>query len=95
MLDLKAVAGNKVTLWTIIVVLLGGGSYVTINENPVYDVLDKRYWKISSQYITQEFAIEDELLEIQHRIDNGAATEEDIIRKAVLEDRLRRLQSFK
>ena len=38
-----------------------------------------------------QFEIEDELGEIQERIDNGTATAQDVKRKAILKDRLKRI----
>ena len=89
---LENVTGKKVTIGTVLLVLLGGGGYISINKNPVYDILDDRYWTIAAQNIEIEFAIEDELAQIQRHIDNGTVTNDELIRKAVLEERLKRLE---
>lgn len=89
---LEKVARQKVTIGTVLLLLVGGGSYFGTTSNPVYDILDQRYWTIAAQNIELEFAIEDELTQIQRHIDNGTVTNDELIRKAVLEERLKRLE---
>ena len=80
-------------MWTaiaaIIAALSGGGGYAAYEGLII--VLDQRYVTISSQNKELKFAIEDEIAEIQRRIDKGAENEDDRIRKAVLEERLKQL----
>jgi len=52
---------------------------------------DNTYVTVASQNKALQFEIEDELDAINERIENGTATTQDIKRKAVLEDRLKRI----
>jgi hypothetical protein len=52
---------------------------------------DSTYVTIASQNKALRFEIEDEIAMINERIQAGTATQSDIRRKAVLEDRLRNL----
>ena len=88
----EKVTRQKVTIGTVLLLVVGSASYMSASTNPVYDVLDRRYVTIAAQNIELEFAIEDELAQIQRHIDNGTATNDELIRKAVLEERLKRLE---
>ena len=52
---------------------------------------DNTYVTVASQNKALQFEIEDELNQIYERIENGTATAQDLKRKAVLEDRLKRI----
>jgi len=52
---------------------------------------DTTYVTVASQNKALQFEIEDELHQIYVRIENGTATAQDMERKAVLEDRLKRI----
>jgi len=73
-----------------IIAFISGGSGLAVFEAVTY-LGDQRWVTIASQNKELKFSIEDELAEIQHKIDTGKATEQDRIRKAVLEERLKQL----
>lgn len=77
------------TITAIVALLSGGGGYAAF-EGLIY-MADQRYVTIASQNKELKFAIEDELAEIQARIDKGVDTEADRIRKGVLKERLKQL----
>ena len=49
------------------------------------------FMTIASQNLKLLYAVEDEMVEIQNRIDNGTATSEDLQRMATLKERRRNL----
>jgi hypothetical protein len=84
--------GDK-KMWTTIlaiVAFLSGGSGLAVYEAVIY-LGDQRWVTITSQNKALKFEIEDELADIQAKIEMGTATERDRIRKAVLEERLKQL----
>jgi hypothetical protein len=88
----EEITGKKVTIGTVLVLLAAGTGYIGATGNPVYDILDRRYVTIASQNIELQFNIEDELAQIERDIERGTATTDDLIRKGVLEERLKRLE---
>ena len=52
---------------------------------------DHTYITIASQNLKLLYSVEDELAAIQRKIDNGTATNNDMLRKATLEERKRHL----
>ncbi|GAG40231.1 unnamed protein product [marine sediment metagenome] len=54
---------------------------------------DKRWYTMASRNLDLQWAIEDEMGQIDVRIRAGTATDADHIRRAVLVDRLKRLLS--
>ena len=86
---------KKTMYWILAVLGLGGSGTFVATTNPLYQVLDQRYVTqdahLALESLKIEFDIRDELAEIQRRIDKGEETTGDLIRKAVLEDRLRRV----
>ena len=69
----------------------GWASFAAIHEYAL-EQGDQRWVTIASQNLQLEYDIEDELVDIQRKIDNGKASTEDLIRKAVLEERLKQLE---
>jgi len=90
--ELEKITGKKVTIGTLLALVLGSGGYISVAGNPVYGLLDDRYVTIAAQNVELQFNIEDELAQIQRHIDNGSVTNDELIRKAVLEERLKRLE---
>ena len=90
--ELDQITGKKVTIGTLLALVLGSGGYISVAGNPLYDILDDRYVTIAAQNIELQFNIEDELAQIQRHIDNGTVTNDELVRKAVLEERLKRLE---
>ena len=90
--ELDQITGKKVTIGTLLALVLGSGGYISVAGNPLYDILDDRYVTIAAQNIKLQLNIEDELAQIQRHIDNGTVTNDELIRKAVLEERLKRLE---
>ena len=82
------------TVWGTIVLLVGGGggytSYELVKDHAI-DVGNDHWVTLASQNLDLRFETEDELATIQRKIDRGTATEDDRIRQAVLEERLKRL----
>jgi hypothetical protein len=86
---------------TAVSILVGAGGWVAVEAGVMWH--DTKYIKVDSgPYLTilafneiqnneLRFDIEDDLAAINERIANGTATPQDIRRKAVLEDRLKRL----
>ena len=87
--------GKKVTIWTLLVLLFTGGGYTGFDMAVDYAVEqgDKRWVTVISMDKKLRWDIEDELSQIQIKIDRGTSTTDDLIRKAVLEDRLRQLEN--
>ena len=81
---------KKMGMWAVIVALVSsGGGYATVDI--VLELGDDRWVTIASQNLNTRFATEDEIAQIQRRIDKGIETEDDRIRMAVLKERLKRL----
>jgi hypothetical protein len=81
---------KKMGIWAAIIALVsGGGGYATMDA--ALELGDQRWVTISSQNLELRFDTEDELAQIQRRIENGTDTEYDRIRRAVLQERLKRL----
>lgn len=90
---MKDDAVKRMTVWGILAFLVTGGSgYVASDPDLLFAIPDQRYVKIADQNLKYQWDIEDELAQIQKKIDNGTATTDDLVRKGVLEDRLRRLK---
>lgn len=81
---------QTISIWTVIAGLGGGGGYYAVDA--LLDLGDQRWVTIASQNVQIEFDIEDEIAQIEIWIRNGTATSDDMIRKAVLQDRLKRLK---
>ena len=77
------------TITAIVALLSGGGGYAAF-EGLIY-MAAQRYVTIASQNKELKFAIEDEIADIQARIDAGVDTERDRTRLAVLQERLKQL----
>jgi len=77
------------SITAIAALLSGGGGYAAF-EGLIY-MADQRYVTIASQNKELKFAIEDEIADIQARIDAGVDTERDRTRLAVLQERLKQL----
>ncbi len=86
---------NDMGIWRTIVLLAGGGggytTYDLIKEHAISEG-NKIWVTLASQNLETRFNIEDELAEIQRKIDKGEETTGDLIRKAVLEERLKQLE---
>ena len=84
---------KQMSVYALIAALIsGGGGYGSYEVfNFLVEQGDDRWVTIASQNQELMFDIEDELGEIQRRIDKGEETVDDLIRKAVLEERLRGL----
>ena len=63
--------------------------YVSRHEDPPYDNV---YVTVASQNLKILFDTQDELDQLESKMDNGIATVEDIARIATLKERLRNLQ---
>ena len=81
-------------LGAIVMVVGGGGGYTSyeILKNHAIDEGNKIWVTLASQNVDTRFRIEDEIAEIQRKIDKGIEDEDDRIRKAVLEERLKQLE---
>jgi hypothetical protein len=86
---------KQMTLYAAILALVTGSggwaSFAVIQEYALKQG-DERWVTISSQNLELEYEIEDELSDIQNKIDRGEATTENLIRKAVLQERLKQLE---
>jgi hypothetical protein len=74
---------------TAVAVMTGAVGWAAVDAAVTWG--DIRYVTVAAQNKALRFDIEDELAAINHRIANGSATSQDLQRKAVLEDRLKRL----
>ena len=84
-------ATKTISIWAVVAALSGGSGVYAVDA--LLDMGDHRWVTIASQNVQIRFDIEDEITRIKRWIVNGTATPDDLIRKAVLEDRLRRLQA--
>ena len=82
---------KTISIWAVVAALSGGGGVYAVDA--LLDMGDHRWVTIASQNIEIRFDIEDEIAQIKKWIANGTATPDDLTRKAVLEDRLRRLRA--
>jgi len=87
---MMAFTTQSISIWTLIAALSGGSGVYAVDA--LLDMGDHRWVTIASQNVQIRFDIEDEIVRINRWIVNGTATPDDLIRKAVLEDRLRRLE---
>jgi hypothetical protein len=74
---------------TVVAVLTGAVGWAAVDAAVTWG--DIRYVTVAAQNKALRFEMEDELAAINERINNNMATPQDIRRKAVLEDRLKRL----
>jgi hypothetical protein len=74
---------------TVMAVVTGAVGWAAVDAAVTWG--DIRYVTVAAQNKALRFEMEDELNWINERIANGTATTQDVKRKAVLEDRLRRL----
>ncbi len=81
---------KNISIGAVVAALSGGGGVYAFDA--LLNMGDHRWVTIASQNIEIKFDIEDEIAAIERWIVNGTATPDDLIRKAVLEDRLRRLR---
>ena len=81
----------------IIAVVGGGGGWASYDRMKAHAIEEgSKIWvTLASQNVDLIFEIEDELAEIQRKIDKGKATEDDRIRQAVLMERLKQLKKAK
>lgn len=90
---MKDDAIKRMTVWAVLAALVTGGSgYIASDPDLLFAIPDQRYVKIVDQNLKYQWDIEDELAEIQKKIERGTATTDDLIRKGVLLDRLRTLR---
>lgn len=89
---------KTVTIWTAITTAIlgtgGAGGYVAVDK--VYEVLDERYVTIAAQNLETKWRIQDELTELDREINRRVQQGEDVndllVRKAVLQERLKQLE---
>ena len=81
-------AKKNIAIGAVVAALSGGGGVMAFDA--LVDLGDNRWVTIAAQNLETQFDIEDEIARINKLIANGTATADDTIRKAVLEDRLRR-----
>jgi hypothetical protein len=86
---------KQITIAGLTAAALGGGggwaSYDRLKDHAIEE--GSKVWvTLASQNIQYRHDIEDELAVIQRRISAGTQTNGDMIRKAVLEERLRQLE---
>jgi hypothetical protein len=74
---------------TAVAVVTGAVGFAAVDAAVTWG--DIRYVTVAAHNMALRFDIEDDLAAINERIENGTATPLDIGRKAVLEDRLKRL----
>lgn len=82
-------------MWAVIFSLFsGGGGYTVFEVTTTYLIEqgDERWVTIASQNKKLMFEIEDRLRKINRKIKNGTATQDDMVDKAVFEERLRQLK---
>ena len=82
---------RNLSIGAVVAALSGGGGVYAVDA--LLDMGDHSWVTIASQNIEIKFDIEDEIAAIEKWIGHGTATADDLIRKAVLEDRLRRLRA--
>jgi len=93
---------KEMTIWaTILAVISGGGIGGTLAgyeavKNHIYEIGDERWVTIASQNLKSKWELEDELSEIDRQIAKHVQRGEDVtdllVRKAVLEERLRQVE---
>ncbi len=82
---------RNISIGAVIAALSGGGGVYGFDA--LLNMGDHRWVTIASQNVQVKFDIEDEIAQIKRWIINGTASPDDLVRKAVLEDRLRRLRA--
>lgn len=88
---------KKMSVYALLAALFAGGGYLGVPEaqEALLVLGDQRWVTVASQNQSDIWRFQDELDEINDRIDQGIETGWDIKRKAVLEDRLKRLVETK
>lgn len=85
---------KEIGIYALVIAVVGGGggwaSYDRFKQHAIEEG-NKLWVTLASQTLELRFIVEDELAMIQRKIDKGDADEDDLTRKAVLEERLRHL----
>jgi hypothetical protein len=87
---------TKYSIYGVLTAFLGGGGYATYDAVKAHAIEEgNKVWvTLASQNVDTRFAIQDELAAIQRKITKGQETTDDLIRKAVLEERLKQLEKY-
>lgn len=86
---------KKMSIYALLAALFAGGGYFGIPEaqEAILTLGDQRWVTVASQNLQVQWGLEDEIRMIQRKIDNGTSTQDDMIRMAVLQDRLRTIMA--